>query len=79
MPCQLLDHGTGYLCAAAALRALARQAAHGGTQFRELALARTAPGCSAQGRRTGLWPAVTSAADRDAGVAHDAGQCRGAE
>jgi hypothetical protein len=42
MPCQLLDHGTGYLCAAAALLALARQASHGGTQFRELALARTA-------------------------------------
>jgi crotonobetainyl-CoA:carnitine CoA-transferase CaiB-like acyl-CoA transferase len=42
MPCQLLDHGTGYLCAAAALRALATQAARGGTQFRELALARTA-------------------------------------
>jgi len=42
MPCQLLDHGTGYLCAAAALRALATQARRGGTQFRELALARTA-------------------------------------
>jgi len=42
MPCQLLDHGTGYLCAAAALQALARQAAHGGTEFRELCLARTA-------------------------------------
>jgi hypothetical protein len=42
MPCQLLDHGTGYLCAAAALRALARQAVRGGTQFRELCLARTA-------------------------------------
>jgi crotonobetainyl-CoA:carnitine CoA-transferase CaiB-like acyl-CoA transferase len=42
MPCQLLDHGTGYLCAAAVLRALATQARRGGTQFRELALARTA-------------------------------------
>ncbi len=42
MPCQLLDHGTGYLCAAAALQALARQSAHGGTEFRELCLARTA-------------------------------------
>ena len=42
LPCQLLDHGTGYLCAAAALQALARQSARGGTQFRELALARTA-------------------------------------
>jgi CoA-transferase family III len=42
MPCQLLDHGTGYLCAAAALHALAAQAQRGGTQFRELSLARTA-------------------------------------
>ena len=42
MPCQLLDHGTGYLSAAAALQALARQSTHGGTQFRELSLARTA-------------------------------------
>jgi hypothetical protein len=42
LPCQLLDHGTGYLCAAAALQALARQSARGGTEFRELSLARTA-------------------------------------
>jgi crotonobetainyl-CoA:carnitine CoA-transferase CaiB-like acyl-CoA transferase len=42
LPCQLLDHGTGYLCAAAALRALAAQASGGGTLFRELSLARTA-------------------------------------
>ena len=42
MPCQLLDHGTGYLCAAAALRGLADQAVEGGTQVRELSLARTA-------------------------------------
>jgi hypothetical protein len=42
LPCQLLDHGTGYLCAAAALQALTRQSARGGTQFRELSLARTA-------------------------------------
>ena len=41
LPCQLLDHGTGYLCAAAVLRALAAQAAGGGTLFREFSLART--------------------------------------
>jgi crotonobetainyl-CoA:carnitine CoA-transferase CaiB-like acyl-CoA transferase len=41
LPCQLLDHGTGYLCAAAVLGALARQASGGGTLFRELSLART--------------------------------------
>jgi hypothetical protein len=62
MPCQLLDHGTGYLCAAAALRGLADQAVAGGTQVRELSLARTAQWllgsaaaglASAPGRRTG--------------------------
>jgi crotonobetainyl-CoA:carnitine CoA-transferase CaiB-like acyl-CoA transferase len=42
LPCQLLDHGSGYLCAAAALHALAEQEQRGGTQFRELSLARTA-------------------------------------
>ncbi|HEY6296371.1 MAG TPA: CoA transferase [Streptosporangiaceae bacterium] len=41
LPCQLLDHGTGYLCAAAVLCALAAQSARGGTLFRELSLART--------------------------------------
>ncbi|MBO0851725.1 MAG: CoA transferase, partial [Pseudonocardia sp.] len=42
LPCQLLDHGTGYLCAAAALDGLRRQAEHGGGYLRELSLARTA-------------------------------------
>ncbi|MGP4021623.1 CoA transferase [Saccharopolyspora sp. 5N708] len=42
LPCQLLDHGTGYLCAAAALDGLRRQSETGGTWLRELALARTA-------------------------------------
>jgi crotonobetainyl-CoA:carnitine CoA-transferase CaiB-like acyl-CoA transferase len=42
LPCQLLDHGTGYLCAAAALDGLRRQAEVGGTWVRELSLARTA-------------------------------------
>ena len=41
LPCQLLDHGTGYLCAATVLRGLAAQATWGGTLFRELSLART--------------------------------------
>jgi len=74
LPCQLLDHGTGYLCAAAALRGLARQSVHGGTVFRELSLARTAHwllgGAGADGRDpvsasgdlTGTGP-VSSAAD----------------
>ena len=76
MPCQLLDHGTGYLCAAAALQALARQSTHGGTEFRELCLARTAhwllglPRGAAAALPRGRW--------RRSGVARDAGQRRGA-
>lgn len=42
LPCQLLDHATGYLAAAAALDGLRRQRASGGTHLRELSLARTA-------------------------------------
>jgi crotonobetainyl-CoA:carnitine CoA-transferase CaiB-like acyl-CoA transferase len=42
LPCQLLDHGTGYLMAAAILEGLRRQSEEGGTQFRYLSLARTA-------------------------------------
>jgi hypothetical protein len=42
LPCQLLDHGTGYLAAAAALDGLRRQQSHGGTVVRRVSLARTA-------------------------------------
>jgi hypothetical protein len=42
LPCQLLDHGTGYLAAAAVLDGLRRQASEGGTHVRRLSLARTA-------------------------------------
>ena len=42
LPCQLLDHGTGYLAAAAALEGLRRQADTGGTHVYRLSLARTA-------------------------------------
>jgi crotonobetainyl-CoA:carnitine CoA-transferase CaiB-like acyl-CoA transferase len=42
LPCQLLDHGTGYLAAAAVLAALAEQRESGGTRLRRLSLARTA-------------------------------------
>jgi hypothetical protein len=42
LPCQILDHGTGYLAAAAALDGLRRQRKHGGTPIRRLSLARTA-------------------------------------
>jgi hypothetical protein len=42
LPCQLLDHGTGYLAAAAALDGVRRQCELGGTHVRRLSLARTA-------------------------------------
>jgi crotonobetainyl-CoA:carnitine CoA-transferase CaiB-like acyl-CoA transferase len=42
LPCQLLDHATGYLAAAAAIDGLHRQRAQGGTHVRRLSLARTA-------------------------------------
>ncbi|MHB8463456.1 MAG: CoA transferase [Acidimicrobiales bacterium] len=42
LPCQLLDHGTGYLAAAAALDGLRHQRATGATHVRRLSLARTA-------------------------------------
>ena len=42
LPCQLLDHGTGYLVAAAVLDGVYRQRTVGGTQHRSLALAGTA-------------------------------------
>ncbi|HEX5266083.1 MAG TPA: hypothetical protein VFW24_04870, partial [Acidimicrobiales bacterium] len=43
LPCQLLDHGTGYLAAAAVLDGLRRQAeGRTGTHVRRLSLARTA-------------------------------------
>ncbi|MFB8774148.1 CoA transferase [Streptomyces broussonetiae] len=42
LPAQALDHGTGYLLAAAVLRALTEQTRTGGTRVVRLALARTA-------------------------------------
>ena len=42
LPCQLLDHGTGYLAAAAALEGLRRQREVGGTHLFGLCLAATA-------------------------------------
>jgi len=42
LPCQLLDHGTGYLAAAAALEGARRQSEAGGTHVFALSLAATA-------------------------------------
>ncbi len=63
MPCQLLDHGTGYLCAAAVLHSLAAQAQRGGTHFRELSLARTGHWLLGQDRPAGD---AATPADEDA-------------
>jgi hypothetical protein len=49
LPCQLLDHGTGYLGAAAVLDGLRRQRAGGGSHVRRLSLARTALWLTSQG------------------------------
>jgi crotonobetainyl-CoA:carnitine CoA-transferase CaiB-like acyl-CoA transferase len=67
LPCQLLDHGTGYLCAAAVLRALARQASGGGTLFRELSLARTGSWLMSQATSE-TENAAAAAADGDPGT-----------
>ena len=79
LPCQLLDHGTGYLCAAAALQALTRQSVHGGTHFRELSLARTAQWLLGQPRETlpreTAEPPPAGDVDGPAWLDH-AGQCR---
>ena len=66
LPCQLLDHGTGYLCAATVLRALAAQAARGGTLFRELSLARTGHWLLSQPR--GEPGGAAASADADPGA-----------
>jgi crotonobetainyl-CoA:carnitine CoA-transferase CaiB-like acyl-CoA transferase len=58
LPCQLLDHGTGYLAAATVLRALAAQATRGGTLFRELSLARTGHWLLSQPRTAAPGPAA---------------------
>jgi crotonobetainyl-CoA:carnitine CoA-transferase CaiB-like acyl-CoA transferase len=86
MPCQLLDHGTGYLCAAAVLCALAAQAHRGGTQFRELSLARTAHWLLGQERAepsagaaagAGAWLSTVDGADGPVTVVSPPGELDG--
>ncbi|MFE6485770.1 CoA transferase [Streptomyces sp. NPDC057757] len=67
LPAQALDHGTGYLLAAAVLRSLTERAREGGTHLVRLALARTAAwlvnGIAPEPARgsydPGSWPAET--------------------
>ncbi|MFJ5149991.1 CoA transferase [Streptomyces sp. NPDC088353] len=65
LPAQALDHGTGYLLAAAVLRALTEQTREGGTRVVRLALARTASWLT----RTGVGP--VPATDAVGGSAYD--------
>ncbi|MGW3511767.1 CoA transferase [Streptomyces sp. NPDC000994] len=65
LPAQALDHGTGYLLAAAVLRALTEQTTEGGTRVVRLALARTASWLT----RTGTGP--VPATDTVQGSAYD--------
>ena len=60
MPCQLLDHGTGYLCAAAALASLAAQMTDGGTHSRSFSLIRTSLWLLLQPRTTPPGPPPAS-------------------
>jgi crotonobetainyl-CoA:carnitine CoA-transferase CaiB-like acyl-CoA transferase len=70
LPCQLLDHGTGYLAAAALLDGLYRQNIHGGTHIRRLSLARTAAWLtssrSASGSRSASAENVENSSSRSA-------------
>jgi hypothetical protein len=58
LPAQALDHGTGYLLAAAVLRALTEQSEQGHSLVLRLALARTA-----------AW--LTAGGDEQGGAAHE--------
>ncbi|MPY58827.1 CoA transferase [Streptomyces spongiae] len=57
LPAQALDHGTGFLLAAAVLRSITEQREEGGTRLVQLALARTAAWLTS-GSRSGGGPTV---------------------
>jgi crotonobetainyl-CoA:carnitine CoA-transferase CaiB-like acyl-CoA transferase len=63
LPCQILDHATGYLMAFGAMMARARQAREGGSWHVQVSLARTGLWLSQQGRIDGLSTPDPSAAD----------------
>lgn len=63
LPCQLLDHGTGWLAALGALAARRRQQREGGSWHVQLSLARTAAWLNEHGRIDGLGTAAPDAED----------------
>jgi crotonobetainyl-CoA:carnitine CoA-transferase CaiB-like acyl-CoA transferase len=63
LPLQALDHGTGWLAAAAVLTALRRQAAEGGSWRARLSLARTAAWLDDLGRQSPGEPLAPDPAD----------------
>jgi len=85
LPCQLLDHGTGYLAAAAAMDAVRRQTVLGGTHARYLSLARTAwwltaagpSGPAAPAPDEGSWTVDVAAAGGPATVVAPPGRLSG--
>lgn len=67
LPAQALDHGTGYLLAAAVLRSLTEQTERGGSRVVRLALARTAAWLTGAGTPgTGTAPSAQGAPYEDA-------------
>ncbi|MFD7133169.1 CoA transferase [Streptomyces sp. NPDC059894] len=76
LPAQALDHGTGYLLAAAVLRALTDRSARGGGRVLRLALARTAAWLTEGVRPGGVGGGVASAGAEGAD-ADSAGRSRG--
>jgi crotonobetainyl-CoA:carnitine CoA-transferase CaiB-like acyl-CoA transferase len=63
LPCQILDHATGYLMAFGAMMARARQAREGGSWHVQVSLARTGLWLSQHGRIDGLSAPDPKAAD----------------
>lgn len=63
LPCQLVDHATGYLIAAGVLAAMARRARHGEASHTRLSLARTAQWLITQGPRNDTRSAMSTEAD----------------
>ena len=67
LPCQLLDHGTGYLAAAAALDGLRRQALEGGTHVAQVVPRAHGPRGSPQRQRPPRSPLMATSTSPDGG------------